>query len=115
MQADKDRQQIEADIAAARKFVELRDSLQKLESNKDFKRIIRDGFFRDEAIRLVHLKADPAHQTPERQASIGKQIDAIGALSSFFRVIDFNAAQAESAIAQSELMLADMDTEEQDA
>jgi hypothetical protein len=109
MQVDKDRQQIEADIANARKFVDLRDALNKLEANRDFKKVIKEALFRDEAVRLVHLKADPAFQTPERQESINKQIDAIGYLSSFFRTIDFNAAQALSSIAQSELMLADMD------
>ena len=49
---------IERDIKEARKHVELGDSLERLLNNRDFKKVIVEGYFEKEAARLVHLKAD---------------------------------------------------------
>ena len=42
-------------------------------------------------------------QTPERQASIIKQMDAIGALSSYFYMVAFNAQTAAKGIEAGEI------------
>ena len=83
--------EIEQNIKAARAQIQLGDALERLTNNKDFKTLVLDGYFRDEAVRLVHLKADPAFQKPDMQTSIVSQMDAIGSLSSYLRVIGQSA------------------------
>lgn len=91
-------EEIELNIKQAQEFVDFGVSLERLSSNRDFKKVIKEGYFKDEAIRLVHLKADPSMQTPERQAAVVKSIDAIGALSEYFRTMEYRATQAAKAI-----------------
>lgn len=91
-------QEIEESIQESKGVVEFAEALDRLQKNRDFKKVILDGYFREEAIRLVHLKADPAFQTPDRQQSILSQIDAIGALHQYFQTTRFLAAQAAKAI-----------------
>lgn len=95
-------QRIEENIRQAKEIVELDNALKRLEQNRDFRKVIKEGYLEKEAIRLVHLRGDPAFQTPERQASVLRQIDAIGELLSFFRTVSFNANIALKAIEQDE-------------
>jgi len=95
-------QEIERNIKQAKSLVEVGESLERLRLNKDFKKVILEGFFEKEAIRLVHLKADQNMQTPDIQRSILGQIDAIGVLHQFFQTTLFKANQANKAIAADE-------------
>lgn len=100
-------QDIEENIKEARKIVELAECVDRLRKNRDFKQVIQEGYFHKEAVRLVHLKSDPAFQTPERQKSILLQIDAIGALNQYFDGIYHAARLAGKAIE------ADMETRDE--
>lgn len=80
-------QGIEESIKRSKKLVELGDSLERLRNHRDFKKVILEGFLEQEAIRLVHLKADPAFQTAERQASITTQIDGIGTFVQYLNTV----------------------------
>lgn len=91
-------QELEENIQESKAVVEVGEALGRLIRNRDFKKVIIDGYFRDEAIRLVHLKSDPAFQTPERQQSILSQMDAIGVLSQYFNTLNHQAEQARKAI-----------------
>lgn len=97
-------EQIESNIRQHRELIEQGARVERLSKNADFKKLVMQGYFEQEAIRLVHLKADPAMQTPERQESIIKQIDAIGALHQYFHVISQQADLAEKSIAADEAM-----------
>ena len=94
--------EIDLNIKQAQNFVDLGKSLERLRSNRDFKAVILDGYLEKEAIRLVHLKSDPNMQTSERQESIVKQIDAIGALNQYFTTVLQQANLASRAIAADE-------------
>jgi CHAT domain-containing protein len=91
-------QEIELNISEAKKVVELGASLERLRNNRDFKKVIQEGYFQQEAIRLVHLKSDYSFQTPERQKSILTQIDAIGNLNQYFETVFHQASLARKAI-----------------
>lgn len=95
-------QAIEANIKEARKIVDLGESLERLRSNRDFKKVIVEGYFEQEAIRLVHLKADPSMQSAESQKSIVSQMDAIGSLHQYFTAVYQKASLARKAIAADE-------------
>lgn len=95
-------QEIESNIKEAQKIVEMGNALNRLKHNQDFKKVIMEGFFKQEAIRLVHLRSDTAMQSQAMQDSINKQIDAIGSLSQYFQVIQHQASLAVKAIAADE-------------
>ena len=76
-------QEIESNIRQSKKVVEFGDAIERLRTNKDFKKVIIEGYFEKEAIRLVHLKADPNMQGDESQKAIISQMDAVGTLSQY--------------------------------
>ena len=84
-------QQLEHEIQTSKKSVELGNALERLFNNRDFKNIVLKGYLEQEAVRLVHLKASPEMDTTAKQAAIVRDIDAIGALSSFFKEIQRQA------------------------
>ena len=90
---------IEASIKQSQKFVDVGESLERLYGNRDFKKVILEGYFEQEAIRLVHLKSDDNMQSPDSQKSILAQIDAIGALKNHLFLLTRNAEMAGKVIA----------------
>lgn len=105
-------QEIELNIKQARKKVDLGESLERLKSNRDFKRLVLDGYFKSEAIRLVHLKSDPSMQTAERQAAILSDINAIGSFSQYLAVVTQMAGLASKAIVADEQTIEEISAEE---
>ena len=85
-------QQLEHEIQTSKKSVELGNALERLFNNRDFKNIVLKGYLEQEAVRLVHLKAAPAMDSPAKQAAVVRDIDAIGAFSGYLNEI---ARQAE--------------------
>lgn len=94
--------EIELNIKQAQKIVEQGNALERLRNNNDFKKVIMEGYFEQEAIRLVHLKADQNMQDVERQKSILNQIDAIGSLNQYFQTVFHRSSLASKAIAADE-------------
>lgn len=99
---------IEHSVKDARKTKDMGSALERLQKNRDFLAVIKAGYFEAEAIRLVHLRGDTMYQTPERQADILKQIDAISSLHQYFQVIQMLAGQADKAIEDGEAVLEEM-------
>ena len=92
--------------------LELGYSLERLRINKDFQKVVLKGYFEQEAVRLVLLKADANMQPVAHQESIVKQIDAIGALSGYFNTVRHLASMAERSIESDGATLEDMLAEE---
>ena len=82
---------IEKSIQQAKICIEAGNALKKLKDNREFNAIVLKGYFEDEAIRLVHLKADPNMQKQSMQEDIIKQIDAIGAFGNYMTTVLFRA------------------------
>lgn len=100
--------EIENNIKEARKTVELGNALDRLFNNRDFKKIVLDGYFKDEAIRLVHLKGDPAVQSAESQAAIIRSMEGISELNNYFRNLRHQVMLAEKSIESDEAMIEEM-------
>ena len=105
-------QQLEHEIQTSKKSVELGNALERLFNNRDFKNIVLKGYLEQEAVRLVHLKASPEMDSPAKQAAIVRDIDAIGALSSFFKEIQRQAELGRKNIAFSEEAIESIRAEE---
>lgn len=82
MSSDKIKQ-IEISNDAAQKIVAMRDAINRLQKNRDFRAVILDGYLRDEALRLSHLIADSS-QAGNRD-EIVRDLHGIGALNLWFR------------------------------
>jgi hypothetical protein len=107
-------QQIEIGLEDAKKAVKFGQALERLTNNKDFKAVILEGLFRDEAVRLVHLKSHPAMQTEEHQKNILREMDGIGSLVSYLRNQRHFAAQMEKQLNDCQEALNEGLTEEAD-
>lgn len=90
--------QIEQNIQESKKLVDLGDALVRLKNNRDFKRIIEQAYFEEEAVRLVHAKASPHMQSEESQKSLLTQMDSVGNLSQFFQTLAYKAEMARKAV-----------------
>lgn len=95
---------LDQQIKDARPQLDLAAALERLRVNPDFKKLVVEGYLKNEAVRLVHLKADPNMSAPQHQAAIVRDIDSIGALAQFFATVDAVGRRAERAIAEAEQM-----------
>lgn len=86
--------QLDRNIAECQRVIDISKTLERLESNRDFKKIIKEMYLTNEAVRLVHAKAEPALQSPDKQAKIIRDMDAIGSLASFMANIHIEARMA---------------------
>lgn len=94
--------EIELTIDQAEHQIKLGEALERLQSNKDFKLVINQGYLENEAIRLVRGRSDPSMQTPELQAANLRDIDAIGSFLVYLQQISRAANLAERAIKDAE-------------
>jgi len=102
---------LERDIETKKHQVALNNALERLMSNKDFKKVVLEGYFVNEAVRLVSVKADYSQRHPDLQAGIIRDIDAIGSLQKFFGLIGTNGEQAAASIPQDEATIEDLNAE----
>lgn len=86
---------VEISIEQAKEKIKAGKDLEKLTKNREFTKLVLEGFFKEEASRIVLLKADPAMQEPEMQDMMDKQIIAIGYLRQYFARIMQEAQVAE--------------------
>jgi hypothetical protein len=93
-----DLETIEVSIEDAKAQIAMKDAMEKLTRNRDFKKLILDEYFEKNAIRLVMLKSAPAAQDPVFQQSILTEMDSIGCLRQFFAKIMRNGDLAEKSL-----------------
>lgn len=104
-------ERLEHSTQKAKEHLDLGNALERLLNNRDFKAVIQHGYFEQEAIRLVHLKADPAMDRPDKQACILRDIDAIGTLAGYLNEIKRRADLAKREIEDNDLMLDELRNE----
>lgn len=90
--------ELEATLLVSKEAIELNNALQRLMDNRDFKKVVTNGYFSKEAIRLVLLKGKHDYQSDVQQKNIVAKIDAIGNFSNY---LDNIAMEAELAIKNS--------------
>lgn len=94
-----DTQEIELNLKEAKEIAELGEALEKLEQNRAFKKVILEGYLKDEAVRLVHAKANPEIQMDERmQKAVDDALTGIANLQGFFYKVKHQAYLASEAI-----------------
>ena len=105
---DVDLETVEVSMEQAKEAVERFKAMQRLTKNRDFKKIVLEGYFEKEPVRLCILKSDHAMQNEESQAAIIKQIDAIGSVRQYFHMIMQMGRMAEKELESLEEAHAEM-------
>ncbi len=95
-------EQVEVSIEKAREGIRRLGRLNKLTANTDFKELILEGYFEQEASRLVLLKASPNMQDDAAQKAIILAIDSIGHFRQHLYTIMHVGRMAQKALADDE-------------
>lgn len=103
--------QIELSIEQAKESISNKRALVTLLADKNFIKIIMEGYFKEEASRLVLFKATPQMQSPENQLSINKQIDSIGHFNRYLGTIEYFGDEAEKALVADEQTREELEAE----
>jgi hypothetical protein len=85
-------------LEQAKTWVTQAEMLERLERNRDFKKLFTEGLLRDEAVRLVHVRKS-AETDAETRVGYDSLIDAIGELNDFLRSIKIKGEAAAKALA----------------
>ncbi len=93
-------EEVEIQIEVAKKIIALRDSCLKLHNNKQFKDVIENGYFKEEAARLVMAKSSNMDESQMRL--VDGMIIGVGALANYFDMIMRRGAEMDAAIADHE-------------
>jgi competence CoiA-like predicted nuclease len=91
---------LEANMVESKHFVDIKNSFEKLKENKDFKKVITEYYFKEEAARLVMAKS--SNLNDDQQKMIDKMIYGIGSLAKFFDSLVSRGAQAEQTLIEDE-------------
>lgn len=99
MNQNNETQDIELSLKEAQEIAELGEALEKLEQTRAFKKVILEGYLKDEAVRLVHAKANPEVQLDERkQKAVDDALSGIANLQGYFYKVKHQAYLASEAI-----------------
>ena len=88
--------EIEHSINELTKIKEKGEALRRLKDNKDFKLIVLEGYFKDEAARLVLLKGDIGSEADQKFYT--KAIKAIGMFNSYLSSVISLGRRAEDSL-----------------
>jgi hypothetical protein len=91
-------ERIEVDIETAKTHIENLNALRRLRKNKDFKNLIEEGYFKEEAARAVLLKSDTEMQSEEEQKNVDNLIWGIGQLFMYFHKVISVGRQMEASM-----------------
>lgn len=102
-------EQVELSIEEAQKHVDRRNQLDKLFSNREFKKVVLDGLFDEEVKRLTGLIGDTS--MIQHRDEIVLELQAISKLRAFFQRVKQIGDMAEHSIAEDRETLAEMRAE----
>jgi len=93
-------EQVEIQIEAAQRMRELRDNCVKLMDSKYFKEVIDEGYFKEEAARLVMAKS--SNLNADQMKIIDNMQYGIGALANFLESVMRRGAEMDTALGEHE-------------
>ena len=89
-------EQVEIQIDAAQRIRALRDNCVKLMDSKYFKDVIEEGYFKEEAARLVMTKS--SNLNPEQMKLIDNMQYGVGALANFLESVMRRGSEMDDAL-----------------
>lgn len=107
-----DSEQIDISIAQAKSTIETYKVLERLMNYPEYKEIIEQGYFINQAVDAVAMKAAPGMDHDAAQKGLNNKIIGIGELRQYFITIRTLASEAEKAINRGREEQAFIDEEE---
>lgn len=107
-----DIQEIEVTIKELKEVVERKNAVNRLLGNRDFKKLIMEGYFKDEAARLVGLLGEQA--AAQYREEIIRSMDGIAQFKAHLRTVRQIGEAAASELAHHEQALEDLRNEDQE-
>lgn len=77
--------ELEISIEQAKAMISKADALKRLESNADFKLVVSEGYFKEEAERLTSILGDP--NLKDVQESVLHDLHSLGSLKRYFLTV----------------------------
>ena len=90
-------EQLELENKDLKKIVEFAECVKRLQTNKDFIKVVQEAYLKDEALQLVSLMSDPNHTSQDSRKYIERALDGI---SHFQRFLEGSLRNGELAIEQ---------------
>ncbi len=90
---------LEEHLEQSKTMVERRDALLRLSENRDYKKLIREEFMRDDCARFAQQSVNPVLKPEERADALAKA-QAAGHLKQYLSVIILQGNTAEATIPQ---------------
>ena len=81
-------------------WVEQAEALERLERNDDFRKVIRDGYLKDKALRGVSLLAHDGTKRAGARPDVMEALIAVSSLDDHFRVIRQLGGMAKDDLAE---------------
>lgn len=103
-------QEIEVSMEEAKKVLALGEAIKRLRTNPDYKLVVTEEYFLQEASRLTMLTAEPNFDDT-RKANVQAAIRGIGEFRQFLMILERNAEMAREAIYQAEQALHEIDND----
>jgi hypothetical protein len=97
-------QQIQLEIGQARDWIRKAECLERLRDNPDFKDLILEGYFKEEAARIVGLKASPnfIFAGEDQMTFLNILENGVGALQQYFAQIRMQSDAASKSLEEME-------------
>ncbi|RLB94167.1 MAG: hypothetical protein DRH26_02030 [Deltaproteobacteria bacterium] len=102
MSIKEDLENIELSIDQAKRDIERKNALNRLQDNPDFRELIAKGFLESHAVRQVLLKAHPGMQGEAQQNLLDQQIVSIGGFKQYLISIYSAGETAEETLTADE-------------
>ena len=96
----KEIEQVEIQIEMAQKLRKMRDNCVKLTASESFKDVITEGYFKEEAARLVMAKS--SNLTVDQMRLIDNMQYGVGALANFLEAVMRRGSEMDTAIGEHE-------------
>lgn len=94
--------QIELEVAEAKQEIALADALTRLNKNRDFKLLIREGFLVQQAAKAAQMLADRDMAHPAAQKGLYDRLIAVGQVSLYLDSIEHTGNMAVKTLRESE-------------
>jgi hypothetical protein len=98
VQTDNQLQEINLTIEEAQKNIELMEAYHRLQDNLDFKKLILEGYYINEAADLVANKVRPELAQEHHQQMIDRLILGVGGLRMYLTKVHNMGVQAKNAL-----------------
>ena len=107
-------EQVELSIEAAKEMVERGKMAERLADIPEFKKLVLDGYFVDEAARLALLSSDP-NLSEDIRGHVMRDLQGVGAFKRYLSTLVQLGRQAAQEIEEAEVTLSEMRAEEMEA